>query len=61
VHWSPGTGAHITRGAVHGGWAARGWENGPLGYPITEEYGVAGGVAQGFQGGVLTAVNGRVR
>ncbi len=55
IHWSPATGAHVTRGAIGAAWAAQGWENGRLGYPLGEEYPLrSGGVAQDYQGGRIT-------
>ncbi|HEY0561595.1 MAG TPA: FG-GAP-like repeat-containing protein [Frankiaceae bacterium] len=37
VYWSPGTGAWAVKGAIRVHWAQLGWENGPLGYPTTDE------------------------
>ncbi|MDQ0769115.1 serine protease [Pseudarthrobacter defluvii] len=55
IVWSPATGAHISVGAIRGLWAATGFENGRLGYPVTDE--VAGlrdgGVYQNYQGGAI--------
>lgn len=55
IVWSPATGAHISVGAIRGEWAATGFENGRLGYPVTDE--VAGlrdgGVYQNYQGGAI--------
>ena len=52
IHWSPGTGAHSTAGAIRALWGARGFENGSLGYPITDALNYPNsGVAQIFQGG----------
>ena len=55
VHWSPGSGAHATRGAIRDEWRATGWENGPLGYPTTDEIcGLRnGGCYQNFQNGQI--------
>jgi subtilisin family serine protease len=55
IHWSPATGAHVTKGAVDAAWAAQNWENGGLGYPTSNEIGNLknGGVYQTFQGGVI--------
>src|SRR5688500_8676604 len=54
IHWSPGTGAQITTGAIRTAWARQGWESGRLGYPTAGET-VSGGVArQTFQGGSIT-------
>ncbi|WP_158579920.1 LGFP repeat-containing protein [Geodermatophilus marinus] len=63
VYSSPGTGAHEMHGAIRERWAAQGWEGGPLGYPITDEYPVTGGRQSDFQYGFLrwTAATGAVR
>ncbi|MFC2757458.1 glucosaminidase domain-containing protein, partial [Propionibacterium acidifaciens] len=55
IHWSPGSGAHATRGAIRDEWRATGWENGPLGYPTTDEIcGLRnGGCYQDFQNGQI--------
>lgn len=55
VHWSPATGARITKGAINAAWAGQNWENGSLGYPTSNETGSLrdGGVYQNFQGGVI--------
>lgn len=55
IHWSPATGAHITKGAIAAAWAAQNWENGTLGYPTSDEIGPLsnGGVYQSFQGGTI--------
>jgi L,D-peptidoglycan transpeptidase YkuD (ErfK/YbiS/YcfS/YnhG family) len=54
IHWSPGTGARITRGAIRTSWAGSGSEHGTLGYPTGNEYAFSGGAAQDFQGGTIT-------
>lgn len=43
------------RGAIAQTWGAMGWENSTLGYPLSEEFPVVGGVPQTFPGGALTA------
>ncbi|WP_328294896.1 hypothetical protein OG218_19600 [Kineococcus sp. NBC_00420] len=53
VYWSPSTGAHAVRGAFRDAWAASGWENGPLGFPVGEEHPLPGGLRLDFQGGYL--------
>jgi uncharacterized protein YkwD len=62
VYWSPGTGAHEVHGAIRARWAALGWELGALGYPTSDEYGVAGGRRSDFQHGSVTwtATNGQL-
>ncbi|UKA57137.1 S8 family serine peptidase [Arthrobacter sp. FW306-2-2C-D06B] len=52
IVWSPATGAHVSIGGIRAAWAATGYENGPLGYPTTNEYPAGnGGVVQNYQGG----------
>ncbi|MCB9497611.1 MAG: hypothetical protein H6686_12060 [Fibrobacteria bacterium] len=54
LYWSPGTGASAIHGAIREFWAAEGWENGPLGFPIGLSSPLAeGGRTQRFQNGVL--------
>ncbi|QOD05987.1 CAP domain-containing protein [Pseudarthrobacter sp. BIM B-2242] len=54
IMYSPATGARISIGAIRTTWASTGYENGSLGYPTSDEYKVEGGVAQNYQGGVIT-------
>lgn len=51
IYWSPGTGAAAVLGAIRGKWAAMGWETGPLGYPSSDEYAIAGGRRSNFARG----------
>ena len=37
IHYHPDTGAHETHGAIRDKWAQENWENGWLGYPVTDE------------------------
>ena len=37
IHWSPATGAHMTKGAIASEWGRHTWEKGRLGYPVTSE------------------------
>lgn len=55
IHWTPGTGAWGTRGAISRKWRATGSENGPLRYPVgPERCGlVDGGCYQTFQDGYI--------
>ncbi len=53
IHWSHASGAHETYGAIRDKWAAMGWEQSHLGYPIDAEVDHAGGRLQRFQGGSL--------
>lgn len=55
IHWSSGTGAHATFGAIQDYWKRNGWQDGWLGYPTGEETPTAdGGVRQRFQHGEVT-------
>ncbi|KAB8291915.1 NlpC/P60 family protein [Bifidobacterium avesanii] len=55
IHWTQRTGAHATTGAIRDYWAASGWENGWLGYPIGDELTRLrdGGASQTFQYGIV--------
>ncbi len=46
VYWSPTTGAHAVWGAIRERWAALDREQGPLGYPTSEESVAADGVGR---------------
>ncbi len=53
IYWSPATSSREVRGAIRGLWAATGWELGPLGYPVSDEYEVANGRRSDFQRGSI--------
>jgi len=55
VYWTPATGAHEVHGDIRGKWAELGWETSFLGYPVSDETGVAngGGRFNDFQGGSI--------
>ncbi|MEV7637677.1 GH25 family lysozyme [Pseudarthrobacter enclensis] len=55
IHWSPASGANITRaGAIATYWAQSGWENGSLGYPTgIETCSTASACYQNFQKGTV--------
>ena len=71
VYWAPATGAFVVTGAIRGRWGELGWENGLLGYPLTDtNCGLAdSGCFQHFERGSLydsasspvTVVRGDVR
>ncbi|SFJ77531.1 LGFP repeat-containing protein [Paenibacillus sp. UNC496MF] len=42
IYWTPRTGPFYLRGAVRFRWASIGWETGPLGYPVTDQYSLTG-------------------
>ncbi|MGY1740770.1 MULTISPECIES: Ig-like domain-containing protein, partial [unclassified Blastococcus] len=43
--------AQVVRGVIEEGWAATGWEEGPLGYPIGSQFELPNGVGQSFEDG----------
>ncbi|MCC9177385.1 zinc-dependent metalloprotease family protein [Arthrobacter sp. zg-Y750] len=51
ILWSDATGARISFGGIRSFYGTTGYQDGFLGYPTSNEYGVAGGAAQDFQGG----------
>lgn len=51
--WSPATGSRMLVGGIRGAYDARGGSGGPLGFPISDEFVVNGGVRQDFQNGSL--------
>ncbi|WP_104165830.1 D-alanyl-D-alanine carboxypeptidase family protein [Arthrobacter sp. SX1312] len=54
IIWSPTTGARISVGAIRARWASTNFENGALGYPISDESCSAGACKQRYQRGVIT-------
>lgn len=46
--------AHALIRGFHRAWADTGWERGPLGYPVSDEYSTVTGSRQDFQGGYIT-------
>ena len=57
---SPAAGTHESYGPIRAAWASSGFEQGALGYPISEVYSVPNGTAQDFQGGRITDINGTI-
>lgn len=55
IVWSPATGAHLSRGDMRKDWASRGYENGGLVYPVSEEICDVpnSGCRQEYQGGTI--------
>ncbi|RKR30206.1 LGFP repeat-containing protein [Arthrobacter oryzae] len=55
IYWTPATGAHMSTGGIRADWQSFAAENGPLGYPTTDEISglVNGGVYQSYQGGAI--------
>ncbi|QIS17072.1 alpha/beta hydrolase-fold protein [Nocardia terpenica] len=60
VYWSPLSGAWAVRnGPIMDAWGQQGYENGKLGYPISDEFAVPGGVQQNFQTGFVVIRDGK--
>lgn len=60
LYWSPLSGAWAVRsGPIMDAWRDAGYENGRLGYPISDEFAIPGGVQQNFQTGFVTVRDGR--
>ena len=38
IYWTPTTGPMVVRGVIRNLWAKQGWERGPMGYPVADEY-----------------------
>lgn len=53
IYWHPAIGAHPVWGWFRETWAARRWEAGELGYPVSPEYVEGGRTVQDFQRGRL--------
>lgn len=54
IIWSPATGANSVQGAIAEEFGALGWEGGPLGLPITDEFaGRNGARVNRFQNGIM--------
>lgn len=51
IVWSPSTGAIKSWGAIRGRWSLLGYENGRLGYPLSDEACAASGCKQEYEGG----------
>ncbi|WP_261382415.1 hypothetical protein [Arthrobacter sp. UKPF54-2] len=60
IHYAPGIGAYATSGPIRATWGTLGYENGKLGYPVTNEICglVNGGCYQGYQNGTIHYVPG---
>ncbi|GAB2622627.1 hypothetical protein Aab01nite_26600 [Paractinoplanes abujensis] len=57
VYYSPATGAHSVRGWIRSRWAMRDWENGPVGFPTSDEYAYNGGQRSTFESGCSITVD----
>jgi uncharacterized protein with LGFP repeats len=53
AYWSPASGAHALCGAFLEAYATTGYENGSLGYPVSDEHPVTGGLRVDFQRGFV--------
>ncbi|GAA4980170.1 hypothetical protein GCM10023225_20530 [Kineococcus glutinatus] len=53
VYWTPATGAHVVKGEILDEYRHENYNLGWLGYPVSDEIPVRGGVIQRFQGAVV--------
>ena len=57
VYWSPSFGAQVVKGTIFGKWGETGWEQGALGFPVTDELPVPAPYEQDrysiFEGGAI--------
>jgi len=61
IYWTPQRGAFaIPAGAIFDAWGRTGYENGKLGYPISDQFQTSGGYQVNFENGTLQAINGGV-
>ncbi|MFE3542188.1 alpha/beta hydrolase-fold protein [Nocardia sp. NPDC059177] len=60
IYWSPLSGAWSVRnGALMEEWGKQGFENGRLGFPVSDEFVVPGGIQQNFQTGFIVVRDGK--
>lgn len=58
IYWTAKFGAHASRGGIHSAYSAQKWENGPLGFPTSDEEAQTIG---GIRGALQTYENGQIR
>ncbi len=51
IYWRPNLGAHTVQGLIRAKWKETGWELGPLGYPVSDEYQAGAARRQDFEHG----------
>jgi hypothetical protein len=54
IYWTAQTGAFEVHGMIRDAWRDTGWESGPLGYPVSDEYAIPGGRRNDFQHGSIS-------
>ncbi|MFE9582850.1 alpha/beta hydrolase-fold protein [Nocardia sp. NPDC006044] len=60
IYWSPLSSTwSVKNGPIMDAWQVVGYENGKLGYPISDEFPVPGGVQQNFQTGFIVIKDGK--
>ena len=58
IYWTAQYGAHASRDGIHGAYSAQRWENGPLGFPTSDE---ENQTIAGIRGALQTYENGQIR
>ncbi|WP_068158645.1 LGFP repeat-containing protein [Rhodococcus phenolicus] len=61
IAWSPDTGAYVVGGEIQVAWEAVGGAGGDLGFPISDEHPIEGGVQSDFEMGHITFIDGRTQ
>ncbi|WP_435278500.1 LGFP repeat-containing protein [Rhodococcus yananensis] len=59
IAWSPDTDAHIVWGEIRVAWEAAGGAGGELGFPISDEHPIEGGLQSDFENGHITYIDGQ--
>lgn len=59
IAWSPDTDAHIVWGEIRVAWEAAGGAGGDLGFPISDEHPIDGGLQSDFESGHITYIDGQ--
>lgn len=54
IYWTPNTGAFAVYGGIRDAWQKNGWEKGPLGYPVSDEFAAPWGRQTNFEHGFIT-------
>lgn len=58
IYWTAQYGAHASRNGIHSAYSAQKWENGPLGFPTSDE---ENQTIAGIRGALQTYENGQIR
>ncbi|HET8994546.1 MAG TPA: esterase [Rhodococcus sp. (in: high G+C Gram-positive bacteria)] len=59
IAWSPDTDAHIVWGEIRVAWEAEDGAGGELGFPVSDEHPIDGGLQSDFENGHITYIDGQ--